>query len=257
MSHGRYVYCVAGTGEKVTLGEIGIDGREVYTIPDGDLCAVVHDCPTQPYTSEDRDLLQQWVLAHHRVVGAAWDRWSVTLPFSFNTIIQGETEAVTEQNVRDWIRGEYGRLKNKIDALSGKAEYGVQVYWDPKTISEALIESSPEIQALTEELKAKSRGLAYIYRQKLETLVRRQMEVRADECFRDFYGRIRRRVDDVRVEKTRASERGLEMILNLSCLISRERSEPLGEELDKINRLEGFSVRFTGPWPPYSFVGNS
>ena len=257
MSHGRYVYCVAGTGEKATLGEIGIDGKEVYTIPDSDLCAVVHDCPTRPYTSEDRDVVQQWVLAHHRVVGAAWNRWSVTLPFSFNTIIQGETEAATEQNVRDWIRAEYGRLKSKIEALSGKAEYGVQVYWDPKTISEALIASSPEIQALTEELRAKPRGLAYLYRQKLEILVKRQMDARAEECFRDFYGRIRRCVDDARVEKARPSECGLEMILNLSCLTSRERSQTLGEELDRINQLEGFSVRFTGPWRPYSFVGNS
>jgi len=28
----------------------------------------------------------------------------------------------------------------------------------------------------------------------------------------------------------------------------------LGDELEKINNLKGFSVRFTGPWPPYSFV---
>ncbi|MFC2060619.1 GvpL/GvpF family gas vesicle protein [Chloroflexota bacterium] len=24
--------------------------------------------------------------------------------------------------------------------------------------------------------------------------------------------------------------------------------------MEKIDRMDGFSVRFTGPWPPYSFV---
>jgi len=24
--------------------------------------------------------------------------------------------------------------------------------------------------------------------------------------------------------------------------------------LEEINNMEGFSVRFSGPWPPYSFV---
>jgi hypothetical protein len=28
----------------------------------------------------------------------------------------------------------------------------------------------------------------------------------------------------------------------------------LGEELEKIEGKEGVEVRFTGPWPPYSFV---
>ena len=39
---GRYVYCVADAGEKVSLGEIGIEGQEVYVLKlqRGDLPAV-------------------------------------------------------------------------------------------------------------------------------------------------------------------------------------------------------------------------
>lgn len=44
------------------------------------------------------------------------------------------------------------------------------------------------------------------------------------------------------------------MLLNLSCLVSKGKVDSLGEELEKINNMEGFSVRFTGPWSPYSFV---
>jgi hypothetical protein len=49
-------------------------------------------------------------------------------------------------------------------------------------------------------------------------------------------------------------EEDKQMLLNLSCLLFKEKSKILGEELEKINHLKGFFVRFTGPWPPYSFV---
>ena len=59
------------------------------------------------------------------------------------------------------------------------------------------------------------------------------------------------------MEKTKKAEHGLQMIMNLSCLVYKDSHTELGEELGKINQLEGFSVRFTGPWPPYSFVGGA
>jgi hypothetical protein len=61
-------------------------------------------------------------------------------------------------------------------------------------------------------------------------------------------------VCDLRVEKTKRTGHDSRMIMNLSCLVDRDKSTELGEELESIDKMEGFSVRFTGPWPPYSFV---
>jgi hypothetical protein len=44
------------------------------------------------------------------------------------------------------------------------------------------------------------------------------------------------------------------MLLNLSCLVARDKVDSLGKELEAINNMNGFSVHFSGPWPPYSFV---
>ncbi|MDI6869281.1 MAG: GvpL/GvpF family gas vesicle protein [Coprothermobacterota bacterium] len=252
--HGNYLYCVAASGEKTSLGKIGIESKEVYTIPYRDICAVVHDCPAQPYQSDDQEVVKAWVMAHQKVIDAAWERWGTVLPLSFDTIIKGETEVSAQRNVQNWLKQEYEKLKSKIENLRGKAEYGVQVFWNPKVIAEILIRTSPEIRKLDEEIKTKPRGLAYMYRQRLENLIKREMEAKADECFKDFYSRIRKYVDDIHVEKTKKAEQGLQMIMNLSCLVCKEKYTELGEELDKINQLEGFSVRFTGPWPPYSFI---
>ena len=96
-----------------------------------------------------------------------------------------------------------------------------------------------------------------MYRQRLGNLIKHEMEAKADEYFKEFYNRIRKQTDDIRVEKTKVAEQGWQMIMNLSCLVYRDRHTKLGVELDKINQMEGFSVRFTGPWPPYSFVGSA
>ena len=252
--HGRYLYCVAASGEKISLGKIGIESKEVYTIPHRDICAVIHDCPAEPYQSDDQEVVKAWVIAHQKVVDTAWERWGTVLPLSFDTIIKGETEGSAQRNVQGWLEQEYERLKSKIENLRGKAEYGVQVFWNPKVIAENLTRTSPEIRKLDEEIRLKPRGLAYMYRQRLENLIKREMETKADECFKDFYSRIRKHADDIRVEKTKKAKQDLQMIMNLSCLVYKDKYTELGEELDKINRLEGFSVRFTGPWPPYSFI---
>jgi hypothetical protein len=254
---GRYLYCVADAGERASLGEIGIEGKKVYTVPYRDICAVVHGCPAQPYRSDDREVVKAWVITHQKVVDAAWERWGTVLPLSFDTIIKGESGSSVERNVGEWLKGEYEALKKKMEKVRGKVEYGVQVFWGLKVVAENLAQTSPEIRKLDHEIKAKPRGVAYMYRQRLENLIKREMETKADGCFRDFYSRIRKHAADIRVEKTKKAEQGWQMILNLSCLVYRERYMELGEELDKINQMKGFSVRFTGPWPPYSFVGGA
>jgi len=254
---GKYVYCVADARETKSLGKIGIEGHKVHTIPHKDICAVVHSCPAQPYQSDDQEVVEAWVMTHQKVIDAAWERWSTVLPLSFDTIIRGEAEKSAEQNVKDWLKQEYEDIKRRIEKVRGKAEYGVQVFWEPKVIAQSLTSTSPEIKRLDEEIKTKPKGLAYMYRQRLENLMKHEMETKADEYFKDFYGRIRKYTDDVRVEKTKKAEPGLQMIMNLSCLVYRDRYTELGEELEKINRRRGFAVRFTGPWPPYSFVGGA
>jgi hypothetical protein len=44
------------------------------------------------------------------------------------------------------------------------------------------------------------------------------------------------------------------MILNVACLVHEDRIKNLGSKLGQLKK-ESFAVRFTGPWPPYSFVG--
>ena len=254
MEGARYIYCIAGGNEKIALGNIGIDDNEVYTIPFRDLCAVVHNCPAEPYASEDNEVMQTWVMKHQKVVDIAMEKFGTVLPLGFDTIIKGEENIPSDENIKKWLSDDYENLRQKLAKFKDKAEFGVQIIWDPKVIGKKLIENNQEIKNLNEEIKSKSKGLAYMYKQRLENLLKKEMEAEAERSFKDFYGRINLCVDDIKVEKTKKPDDDMQMLLNLSCLIFKEKSKILGEELETINNMEGFLVRFTGPWPPYSFV---
>lgn len=249
----RYVYCVVPSDEQVSLGPVGIDGLEVYTCAHRGVCALVHECSPTPYQSASDDEAAAWVLAHHNVVMTAWERWDTVLPLSFNTIVKGCDHAGAEDNLKAWLADEHDRLTRKLDSVTGKAEYGVQVFWDPKVIARQIADTDAEIKALQEELQAKSRGLAYMYRQRLDRLFKRRVDTRAAEEFEALYQRIARCVDSNRVEKPKDIGDGRQMLMNLSCLVATEGYPVLKAELDEIDTREGFSVRVAGPLPPYSF----
>ena len=249
-----YLYCVADGAEKVSLGKIGIEGNEVYTIPYNDISAVAHKCPPKPYQSEDDEVVKSWVVAHQGVVDAAWEKFGTVLPSRFDTIIKGDETFSAEENLKRWLREDYENLREKLEKVRGKAEVGVQILWDPKVIAESLIETSEEIRKLNEEMREKSPGMAYFYKQKIERMLKKEMAEKADEYFKDFYDRIKGYADDICVEKTKKIDKDKQMLMNLSILIRKDKIKLLGEELARIKETQGVDVRFMGPWPPYSFV---
>jgi len=254
LAEALYLYCLADGAEEMSFGKIGIEGNEVYTIPHKDISAVVHKCPPEPYRSDDDETVKGWVMAHQGVVDAAWEKFGTLLPSGFDTIIKGGEGLSAEESLKKWLEEDHENLKEKLEKVRGRAEVGVQIFWDPKLIAEKLMETSEEIGKLSGEMKKKPPGMAYFYKQKMERALKKEMNERADDYFKDFYGRIKGYADDIRVEKTKKTEKDRQMLMNLSLLIHRDRIKLLGEELAKIKEVEGMDVRFTGPWPPYSFV---
>ena len=254
-SEGRYVYGIAATGKKVKLGPIGIDSSDVYTIPYRDLCAIVHNCTAEPYQSKNEDTVKSWVIAHQGVLDEAKEQFGTVVPLGFDTILHPKDNMTPiDQVVKDWLKEDYSRLWSMIERIQCKNEYVVQVSYEPSLISKRISEQNEEIRKLREETDAKSLGMAYVLKQRLEKTVKAETERLADEWFKDFYGRIKRHTDDIIVDKTKKPSDGKVMLLNVSCLLSQEKVHDLGEELEGIENTEGFSVHFSGPWPPYSFV---
>ena len=249
---GRYIYCVVRTDEEVCLGPIGVEEHDVYGVTRDGLCALVHDCPERPYKSGDGEDAASWVMAHHRVVNTAWRRWRAVLPIAFNTVISAGGDCA-EVNLKAWLKREHSSLAGRLDSLSGKAEYGVQAFWDPAVIAGKVAGDSPEIRGIEERARHGPRGTTYLYRQKLGRALRDAMETRAAETFKELHAGLAACVDNTRVEKSGQAEEGRQMLMNLTCLVSLESYHRLSTELDRIGEREGFFVRLVGPLPPYSF----
>lgn len=251
----RYIYGVAASARTASLGPIGIEGNEVYTIAYGGFCAIVHSCPAAPYQSGDEETVEKWVRTHQGVLDEAKKSLGTVIPMGFDTVLQSKDEVISpDRVVKDWLKADHDRFQTVMERIKGRDEYGVQIFYDPRVIAKQISEENPEIRKIRDEMASKSPGTAYLYKQKVETAVKAEMERLAGEWFTDFYRRIKGHGDDIVVEKTKKLHRDKVMLLNLSCLVAKEKVDSLGEELEKINNLEGFSVHFSGPWPPYSFV---
>jgi len=55
-------------------------------------------------------------------------------------------------------------------------------------------------------MASKPAGLAYMYKQKLENAVKVELDKLIDAYFKDFYGKIRRNAEDIKVEKVKKAD---------------------------------------------------
>jgi len=254
VEEGRYLYCIVKSAKETDFRQIGIEDNIVYIVPFGDIGAVVHHCGAKPYITKDEKKAGEWILAHQYVIDLATEEFGTVIPLTFDIIIRG-----SDETAKQWLREEYNQLKTLLEKLEGKAEYGVQIFIDKEMVEKASWENK-EIQDLKKELERKSEGAAYLIKKKIEKRLKIEERRNAEKHAKTFYDKIKGFVDEVRLESVdkEVPEKweNKQMILNLSCLVRKCNIVPLGKMLNEINRDGGFAVRFTGPWSPYSFVGD-
>jgi len=248
-----YVYCITPSIRDRELQLRGIDGNEIRVIPFKDICAIVHNSPPLPYKSDSYKTVSGWVMAHHHIIEEVYRISGTVLPMAFNTIIEAGKKSAIE-NLFSWMEDNYDTLKTKIDFFRGKGEYGVQVFWNPGVFIKKLTVESTEIASMEKEIASKPRGLAYMYRRKLERLITRKMENIQRENFEKFYRALKPHVERVKIEKAKKSGDDSSMLMNLSCLLDKSGVVEFQTKLENINSLEGIHVRLVGPLPPYSFI---
>ncbi len=247
---GRYLYCVINSAEQLCPECTGLDNNNLRTIPIRDIGAVVHSCEAKPYETKDNEKAKEWVLAHGYAIDMATRAFGTVLPFSFNCLIRGNDETV-----KHWLSSNYGELKGELERFKDKAEYSVQIFYCPDMLAEQIM--SPELKAQKEMLKEMSKGAAYLFARKFELNVKDAVSDRLLTLAAEFCSMIKKHVDDMTVEKNSPAPekyKDVKHVVALSCLVHKDEVEKLGEVLDEINNREGFAVRFTGPWAPFSFV---
>lgn len=249
----RYLYCIAREGKEIQLGSIGIEESDVYTVPCREICAVVHSCMPVPYDTKEQRLAEGWVLEHSYVIDQATKMFGTVLPFSFDVIIRGD-----DMVIRSWLDEFYDRIHGELVRFQGRAEYSVQIFYDYDKLMSIVLGHNHDLSALKEKADRQSKGKAYLLMRNLDLKIKDAVSTEVKRLAEQFGQEIRSMADEVKVEERTPSVperfKNLKLMANLSCLVSSDKVALLGSALDRINSIDGLSVRFTGPWAPYSFV---
>jgi len=248
---GRYVYCIVNSAANLNLGNIGIAKAEVYTVPQEDIAAVVHACQSQPYQSNDADKVMDWILSHNDVVDGATEHFGTVIPFSFDTIIKG-----SDTDVKNWLERSHEQFERELERLRQKAEYVVQIFSEQDKLMERILTEDQALKELEKKTKEMPRKAGYLFRRKLELRLNDACNAARAKLADEFTTQIKEHVEEIEIEKaSRLPEdyKDKKLIVAYSCLVHKDNVESLGRALDKISR-EGYTVRFTGPWAPFSFV---
>ncbi|MDQ1261242.1 MAG: GvpL/GvpF family gas vesicle protein [Euryarchaeota archaeon] len=249
----RYLYSVVKTGHEARLGSIGIQENDVYIVPYKDIAAIVHACEAKPYHTEDKKLAEDWVLEHSYVIDQATKLFGTVLPFSFDVIIKGNDDAV-----RDWLCRDYENLAGELLRMQGTAEYSIQIYSDHACLETLVLERNQELVDLKSRIEKEPKGKAYLLKRNLDMKLKNLSYVEAGELANRFCSEIKPLVEELKVAGkaswTPDKYRDKKLLATFSCRVSDEAVKKLGEVLEEINCKEGFYVRFTGPWAPFSFV---
>ncbi|WP_323172441.1 gas vesicle protein GvpL [Natrialba sp. PRR66] len=262
---GRYLYCVVQADDDATLDTTGIDGESVSVVTEDGIGAVVHDCDSL-YDSADLTQIQHWLVRHQTVVDAAGQAFGTPVPFQFDTILRGD-----DTRLREWLREESATLRPVLSELADHWEYRIEVVEFDTPDDRTLVEQDDRLAELDEQIADASEGQAFLlekqFEQRLTELrtARREtmaaeLEAELAETVREVHTLERSPASDIadvaRSEDETRTEDGddVDTLCRLTVLAHEDDEDAVGSILDGVAAEDGLEVRFTGPWPPYTFA---
>jgi hypothetical protein len=241
-TEGRYVYGIIAASEPINFGRTGLggSGEQVYTVHYNDIAAVVSKTSVFIF-----DPTRENALAHEHVIETVM-RSRTIIPMSFGTVFR------TDEDIREVLRSIYSSLKEVLDKMEGRMEFGLKVTWDRDTIIEELKREDEEIHKFHVELTKKHLQSTYFARMQLGRMIDKALAERAAAFVREIYDGLR----SVCVASRDNKPIGDKMIMNAAFLIEQPRESEFDAAVNRIAKKFGdrLNFKYTGPWPPYNFV---
>ncbi|WP_135305019.1 gas vesicle protein GvpL [Haloarcula amylovorans] len=257
---GRYLYCVVDVADESDVGTgtmldvEGVDGEEPYLVVDGELAALVQRRAT-PYDSDDETTVKRWLLEHQGVVDAAHERFGTPLPVRFDTILQGD-----DAGVAAWLDRQHEDLRPALERFADRSEYRIELTCDADAFGAGVTEDDDRLDELQDESDEADSGTAFL---KSKQVDQRERSLVAEE-WHETTASLRESLDDHAAE-TQSIDRNVTSLdeddrddadfeTTFSVLADEAAAGAIGERLDEIAAKPGVEVRYTGPWPPYTFA---
>jgi hypothetical protein len=239
---GRYVYGIIPSRADASFGKMGIGGAGelVYAVTHGDIAAVVSRTAVFIF-----DPTRENALAHEHVIETVMKTHTI-IPMSFGTVFR------TDDDIREVLRSIYASVKDVLQQMAGKVEFGLKVTWDREHIIEQLQREHDEIHRFHLEITRKHLQSTYFARMQLGRMIDKALSERSAEYVREIYEALRA----ICVASRDNKPIGDKMIMYAAFLLEREREAEFDAAVNRIAKKFGdrLNFKYTGPWPPYNFV---
>lgn len=256
ISDGRYLYCLVDTtaGEPGSLSVTGIDDAPVRVVENDGVGAVVHDSETV-YDTDRPKQAKRWLLTHQGVVDAASDVFGTPLPVRFDTILEDG-----DAGVERWLHEHSEQLSEELAAFADKWEYRIHLLWDPSGFEDRVTEEDDRLGELRQKRRQAESGTAFLVKKQYDNRLRELKRDRRAELVETLHQRVEPLVSELTEQDAHTAsgddteDADRERVTRLAVLAAESTEDTLGARLDEIVEQDGLEIRFTGPWPPYTFV---
>jgi len=256
-----YVYGVVPASINIANAPKGIERGQVSLIAGGDYAALATSVSADDYAparvealTADVDWVSERAMAHDRVLTWASDN-SAVVPFPMWTLFRDA------KAVKGMLTKRQQELRETFTRLGKGREFIVRVYVQAGVLKENLDSHVAELRQLEEEAAKASPGQKYLLQRKIDERRRDAGRDVAGKAATEIFDALKdRSMETVREQPVNSGaprEQG-RAILNASFLVDPSRLVEFQRALtDMVDKYEesGFKFDFTGPWPPYHFVG--
>lgn len=247
-----YVYAIVPGGD-FTPAVTGIDGSALHMIGrDTGPKAVAHRHTGGPFDGPDDDV-RRWVLEHSEVIDDAWKTAAAVLPVSFNVIVRSDpdTEATAAEQLESWLDDSADSLNQRLTELRDTCELRVELSLDTALLEEV----DAEVSNMKADMDSRPAGVRRLLEKRLQKTEKEIADRIADSIYPETRARIASHCLAIEEYRSTAREAGLTPVLMASCLVRNTDVTALGAELTALQKQQSaLSIRFLGPWPPYSFA---
>jgi len=240
----------------------GIDDGAVVARASGEFRALLSRLPSPPYSADvvsqnagDVAWLSPRALAHDRVLTWAQEHGGV-VPFPMFSLFS------SEDALQASLANRATQLRRTFRRVEGADEFGVRVHRRDSAMLEVIDQLDEGIARLRADAAAASPGQRYLLDRKISEQSRTAIRAAGQRIAREVFERLAHVSREAHArplvpDPDRAAE--VTLVLNGAFLVDRTATTSFRAAMaDCMREFDGRGVafEFTGPWPPYNFVGD-
>ena len=262
-----YVYCIC---ETVPAKAIFVEslppaiednvGLELITAED--FAAVTSRVPLAMYGEDslnenlnDASWTAMRAMRHERVV-EHFAKKATVVPLRFGTIY------LEQDGIERMLVDSRSELREIITRVRGCEEWGINLFSDRQKLLDAIIELSPRLRDLSQQIQNASPGQAYLLQKKVAGLRNDEARVEVNRLVDEVEAKLSLKTKAgkrLRMLKVESTENG-DLKAKFAFLVERVAFDKFRDEAEKLaNEINnaGFRLELTGPWPVYNFTSST